>query len=159
MDTKERVKGLFKGHCEIKQNLGIRRFQISHFSGLGDDEVIAALTFSRPEGEYIQNSNITDKSGRIALMYKTIVDSEGMEILKEMVKTYQTLKRELDVFEHCITLLEPKLSEIITDMVIKKMAWNEIQTKYNISRTTLVRYRKKAVVDIAKMLEYGTVDL
>lgn len=157
MDTKEQVKRLFKGHREIKQNLGIRRFQISHFSGLGDDEVIAALTFSSPDGEYVQNSNISDKSGRIALMYKTIVDSEGMDLLRGMVKTYQAQKRELEVFEHCITLLEPKLSEIITDMVIEKMPWDGIQDKHNISRTTLVRYRKKAVEDIAKMLEYGMV--
>jgi len=159
MDTKERVKQLFKGHREIKQNLCVRQFQISNFSGLGDDEVIAALTFSSPDGEYVQNSNISDKSGRIALMYKNIADSEGMELLRSMVKTYQAQKRELDVFEHCITLLEPKLSEIITDMVIMKMPWNEIQAKHNISRTTLVRYRKKAVVDITKMLEYGMVNL
>ena len=77
----------------------------------------------------------------------------------EMIKVYQAQKRELDVFEHCVTLLEPKLSVIITDMVIKKMPWDEIQDKHNISRTTLVRYRKKAIADIAKMLEYGMADL
>ena len=73
METKERVKRLLKGHREIKQNLDILWFQIENFSGLGHDEVITALTFSSPEGEYVHNSNISDKSGRIALMYKLLL--------------------------------------------------------------------------------------
>ena len=74
-----------------------------------------------------------------------------------MLKRYQSEKRELDVFEYCITLLEPRLSEVMTDMVINGIAWDVIQDKYNISRTTLARYRKKAVEDITKMLEFGRV--
>lgn len=155
MDTKERVKRLLKSHREIKQNLDILRFQIEHFSGLGYDEVITSLTFTSPEGEYVHNNNISDKSGRIALMYQALAYSEGEELLMGMIKRYQSEKRELDVFEYCITLLEARLSEVITDMVINRMAWDEIQNKYNISQTTLARYRKKAVGDIAKMLEFG----
>jgi len=155
MDTKERVKRLLKGHREIKQNLDILWFQIENFSGLSDDEAITALTFSSPDGEYVQNSNISDKSGRIALMYQVLADSEGKELLMGMIKRYQSEKRELDVFEYCITLLEPRLSEVITDMIINKLAWDEIQNKYNLSQTTLARYRKKAAGDITKMLEFG----
>lgn len=154
METNERVKRLLKNHREVKQNLDILRFQIEHFSGLGFDEVITALTFSSPEGEYVQNSNISDKSGRIALMYQTLAESEGKELLMGMIKRYQSEKRELDVFEYCITLLEPKLTEVLTDMVINGMAWDDLKNKYNISQTTLARYRKKAVLEITKMLEF-----
>ena len=154
MDTKAKVTRLLKSHREIKQNLDILQFQIAHFSGLSYDEVIAALTFSSPEGEYVQNSNISDKSGRIALMYQALADSEGEELLKGMIRRYQSEKRELDVFEYCITLLEPKLAEVLTDMVINRMAWDELQNKYSISQTTLARYRKKAAGEITKMLEF-----
>jgi len=159
VDTREWLKRLFKSHREIKQDLGVRRFQISHFSGLGDNEVITALTFSSPDGEYVQNSNITDKSGRIAIMYKTFADSENMELLREMVRQYEKQKRELDAFERCIKLLEPRLSEVITDMVINRMPWDELQSKYQVSRATLKRYRKKAVDDICKMFEFEKVAL
>lgn len=154
MDMKTKVTRLLKSHREIKQNLDILQFQIAHFSGLNNDEVITALTFSSPEGEYVKNSNISDKSGRIALMYQALADSEGEELLKGMIRRYQSEKHELDVFEYCITLLEPKLAEVLTDMVINRMAWEELQTKYNISQTTLARYRKKAAGEITKMLEF-----
>jgi len=157
MDTKTKVTRLLKSHREIKKNLDILQFQIAHFSGLSYDEVIAALTFSSPEGEFVKNSNITDKSGKIALMYKALADSEGEELLKGMIRRYQTEKRELEVFEYCITLLEPKLAEVLTDMVINRMSWEDLKTKYNISQTTLARYRKKAVREITNMFEFGRV--
>ncbi|SPF56954.1 hypothetical protein SBF1_9540003 [Candidatus Desulfosporosinus infrequens] len=62
----------------------------------------------------------------------------------------------MDVLEYCITLLEPRLSEVITDMFINKMPWAELCDKYYVSQPMLCKYRRKAIEKLAKMLDGKT---
>ncbi|WP_053006389.1 hypothetical protein [Desulfosporosinus acididurans] len=153
METRKKVERLFKYYPEAKQNLEILKFQIGSYAGADEDEVIESLTYTVPEGERVSNSNISDKSSRIALIYKDIADHESQEQLQDMLKRYYLQKNELDVFEYSIKLLEPRLSRIITDIVINKMTWMEVSEKYYVSVNTVAEWRKKAIRQLTKMLE------
>ncbi len=151
MENKEQVERLFKYYREIKQNLNILGHQIANFYGVNDEEVIAGLNFSAPQGERVQTSNISDKPARIASIYRDVADRESEEILRGMIRQHYTQKLELDMFEYCITLLDPRLSSIITDMVINGMTWDEMGEKYFVSQSMLSKYRKKAIKEITRM--------
>lgn len=157
MEIKEQVERIFKYYHEIKQNLDILEHQIANFYGVNDEEVIAGLNFAAPQGERVQTSNISDKPARIASIYRDVADRESEEILRGMIRQHYTQKLELDMFEYCITLLDPKLSEVITDMVVNKMQWDVMSNKYHVSQATLGRYRKKAISDITRMFGFRQV--
>jgi hypothetical protein len=153
METKKKVEKLFKYYHEAKQNVEILRFQIANFAGIDDTQVIESLNYSIPEGERVTTSNIADKSSRIALIYKNVALDEGEELLKGMMRRYIKEKNELEVFEHCITLLEQPLSDIITDLVMNRMTWIAAAEKYHVHQNMVDNYRKKAIKEITRMIE------
>lgn len=153
MDTKTEVERLLKHYHEIKRDMEILKFEIERFCGLSYAEVITALTFTNPDGEYVQNSNVSDKTARIALAYRATTDNLNVDDVKALVLRYHAQKYEMDMLDYCITLLETRLSEVITDMVINRMSWDELCSKFCISQTMLGKYRKKGIREITKMFE------
>jgi uncharacterized protein with ParB-like and HNH nuclease domain len=153
METKEHVEYLLKNYHEMKRSLDRLNFEIERFTGLSYTEVITALTFTNPDGERVQNSGVSDKTSRIALAYRESTDKLNCDDALALVMRYDTQKREMDVLEYCITLLEPKLSEVITDMFINKMTWDGMCDKYYVSQPMLSKYRRKAIGELAKMLD------
>ena len=151
METKEHVEHLLKNYHEIKRDLDILNFEIERFTGLSYSEVITALTFTNPDGERVRNNNVSDKTARIALAYRESTDKINCDDVLALVLKYNTQKREMDMLDYCITLLEPRLSKVITDMVISRLTWKETSGKYNVSQVMLGKYRKKAIVEIVKM--------
>ena len=145
------VEHLLKTYHDIKRSLDRLNFEIDSFHGLGYTEAITALTFINPDGERVQSSGVSDKTSRIALAYRESTDKLNCDDVLALILKYDTQKREMDVLEYCITLLEPSLSEIITDMFINKMTWDEMCHKYHISQRTLGRYRKSGITQIAEL--------
>lgn len=153
MDTKEHIEHLLKDYHEIKRSLNRLNFEIDTFRGQGYAEVIMALTFTNPAGERVQSSGVSDKTSRIALAYRESTDKLNCDEVLALVLRYNTQKREMDVLEYCISLLEPRLSEVITDMFINKMPWDRMCDKYYVSQPMLSKYRKKAIGELTKMLD------
>ncbi len=149
MENIERVVWLLKNYHEIKRHLERMNFEIERFQGLSNEEVIETLNFAVPAGERVQTTNISDKPGRISLMYKDYADKLNSDVI-ELAWEYHTQKSEMDLLDYCITLLEPKLSEVITDMFINKRTWVAICVKHHISERTLGRYRKSGIAQIAQ---------
>ncbi|MDR3586291.1 MAG: hypothetical protein P4L59_13375 [Desulfosporosinus sp.] len=153
MDTKDRVEWLLKNYHEIKMTLEIMKLQIDNFSGLSYAGTIEGLTFAASTGEYVQNSNISDKSGKIALIYRDIVATQNEEVLRGMTEEYYVLNHRLDTLEYAISLLDERLSGVITDMFINKMTWDDMCDKYYVSRPMLSKYRKTGIEQITKIFE------
>lgn len=152
MDTKEHVEYLLKNYHEIKRNLDRLNFEIERFSGLSYDKVIESLNFTTPEGERVQSSSVSDKSSRIALSYREYADKLNGDVMT-LAWQYHIERSEMDVLEYCITLLEPRLSEVITDMFINRMTWTELCNKYYVSVAMIGKYRKKGISEICRMYD------
>jgi len=147
------VEALLTNYKELKCTLDLLAFRINYFSGLSWDHIIEELTFTSPQGERVTTSGVSDKTSRIALAYQNTSYDQNKEILQELVRRHRILKGELDLLEYCITLLEEELSDIATDMFINEMDWDGVCSKYNLSRTTLHRYRRRVLESIAEMFE------
>jgi len=150
VDTREHVEYLLKDYHKIIRGLDRLNFEIETFRGLGYAEVITALTFTNPEGELVKTSGVADKTSRIALAYRESTDKMNCDEVLALVLRYTTQKREMDVLEYCITLLDPRLSGVITDMFINRTTWEGICNKYHISQSTLARYRRNGIAQIAE---------
>lgn len=66
---------LFKEYSRWKKNRMMLAHELVRFEGISDDEVIESMCFSRPEGERIQKSGITDTTGKTAIYYRKVADT------------------------------------------------------------------------------------
>lgn len=153
METKERVEWLLKSYHEMKRNLENLKLEIEHFSGLSYDQVIESLTFSAPVGERVQTSNVSDKSSRIALIYRDVAEGQNDQILRGLLEQFYAQKTELDMLEYRIKLLEPRLSAVVWDMFISGLTWSELCCKYAVSHTMIGNYRKKGIKELSKFYD------
>lgn len=153
MDIREHVEYLLKNYHEIKRNVEILYFEIERFAGIDYDDVIESMNYSKPEGERVSTSNISDKTAKIALAFREITDNRNKDTLRDMVKRYYEVKDEIDLIEYCVANLEKRLSEIMRDMFFNRYSWTKLCNKYYVSVAMIGKYRKKAISEIIKMYE------
>lgn len=128
-------------------------FELSRFRGMPYDDVIESLCFSNPQEERVQNSNISDKTGKTALIYRQVKERMDDEWFEFLLERYQSLKEQADFFEYAVEQLSGRLPEVIRDMVMEKMTWRELAYKYDVSETMIAKYRKKAISELTAIYQ------
>ncbi len=125
--------------------------QIRNFQGITEEEMIDSLHFSQPDGERVQTSGVSDKTGRIAVSYKDRLDRINKEWQAHLEKKHAVLVEELIFFESAIFSLSGILPAFISDMVVKELSWDDLAAKYHISRTMVAKNRKKAIRELENL--------
>lgn len=148
-----RAERMIKEYPNLKRELSVLEFQLSRCEGIDYDTVISSLTFSKPEGERVQTSGVSDVTARAALAYRKVADRMSDEWLSYLAGQYGQIKEELDFFEHAVRGLSGKLPEIVWDMAVERFTWEELMMKYHISHTMVAKYRKKAIKELDALYE------
>ena len=112
------------------------------------------MTFSAPQGDRVQTSDITDKTAMIGISYRERADRINRDWIEHLVVTMAELEEELDFFKAAVDSLPGILAPFMHDMVMEHMTWDCLEAKYHISRYTVSKYRKQA---IAKLDEFYAV--
>ena len=142
------VEKMFKEYRNWKRDMGIMEFDLSRFEGMPYDDVIRGLCLSRPQGERVQESGTSDRTGKAAVIYRQVKEKMDDEWFEHLVKKYEATKEEKEFFEYAIRQLSGRLPEVIWDMVVNEMTWRELTEKYNVSETMIAKYRKKAIAEM-----------
>ena len=146
-----RAERMIKEYPNLKRELSVLEFQLSRCEGIDYDTVISSLTFSKPEGERVQTSGVSDVTARAALAYRKVADRMSDEWLSYLAGQYGQIKEELDFFEYAVGQLSGRLPEVVRDMVMEDMTWREMAEKYNVSETMIAKYRKKALAEMKEL--------
>lgn len=133
---------------ELKKEQTVLKFQLSRFKGISEDDIIESMTFSHADGERVQTSGVSDKTGKIAVNYKKIADRENEEWISYLISRLEYVEDEIEFFEYTLKGLSNGVGEIMWDMVIECMSWGEIEAKYHISHSALGKYRKNAIKEL-----------
>lgn len=152
MTNIERVVELLRDYLTNKRLLAIIQMEIEHFSGVTYDEAIEALALASAEGERVQSSSISDKTGRVALMFRDIADKDNQAALSEMVSELRAKQHEIEPLEYCVGLLASKQREVIRCIYFEGWTWVEACDHLGLNQTTLARTRRKAIKELALML-------
>ena len=115
--------------------------------------MIESLCFSNPQEERVQNSSISDKTGKTALIYRQVKERMDDEWFEFLLERYQSLKEQTDFFEYAVGQLSGRLSEVIRDMAMEKMTWKELAYKYDVSETMIAKYRRKAISELTAIYQ------
>lgn len=144
----KRVERMMKEYPQIIMEMRCLKNQIMKFKGISDVDLIESMQFSQPEGERVQTSNVSDKTAGIALSYEAKMDQINDDWLRHLIKKHASLQEEIDFFESALQSLSGRLPEMITDMIINGLTWEDTADKYHVSRTMVARHRKKAICEL-----------
>ena len=142
------VEKLFKDYDKWKRDMGILEFELSRFEGVPYDDVIESLCFSHPQGDKVQTSGISDKTGKTAIIYRQVKERLDDDWFDYLIEQYKSVKEEVEFFEYAINRLSGKQSQVLKDMVLGQMSWQELMSKYNVSHAMIGKYRKKAIKEL-----------
>lgn len=117
---------------------------------LSADELISAMSFSHPDGERVQSSDLSDKTARIALGYREKLERINEELIVSMQKRYAVLDNEISFLEDTICNLPEDLAYVMQELVLKGLTWEEVSQEMFISVTKLQKLRKAAIDNLIR---------
>lgn len=147
----ERIEKIMREYPQMQMQLKALSFDLNHFKGIGEDEMIGSMVCSHSKGERVQTSRVSDKTARVAVAFREEMERVNDEWYDYLFQSHMMLKEEIDYFEYAVSSLSGYLSGLIADMVMTEMTWDELAGKYNISRAMVGKCRKKAIKELEIM--------
>lgn len=145
---------MFKCYQQMKQECTILEFQMRDFMGVSPDDVIESMNYSKPPGDKVQTSNISDKTGNTAVLYRKVKERLDDGWYDSLYERYVYLYEEISFFEHAVTLLSGILPDLVHDLVMDNMKWDKLASKYYVSQTMIGKYRKKALKELNEIYTF-----
>ena len=150
---RERIEALIRDYQKNNMELKCLEHQIRNFRGISENEMIDTMYFTQPEGERVQTSGVSDKTAKIAMSYRERMDAMNEEWYQHLEKQYFALAEEISFFESAVKALPGKMGEIMQDMIFSQASWDELADKHFVGRTTIWRYRQKAIDELVVLYE------
>lgn len=155
----QRVVKMLKDYPDMVRERNCLVHQIANFRGVSAEEVIQSMYTPRADGERVQTSNISDKTSQIAFEYKDRQDTMNREWYQYLEDKMLAINSQICFLESALRSLSGILSGLMWDMVVQELKWDAIQQKYNISRTTVYRHRRRAIAELDKLYKKHDIDL
>ncbi len=148
-----RAEEMFRNYHTLLKEHSLLEYQLSRFQGLTETDVIESVTFSRPDGDKVMTSNKSDKTGKLAVGYRTIQERQNDEWYDSLLERYRYLCEEFEFFDYAVGQLSDYLPGLIRDLVVEKVSWDSLENKYNISHRMIGKAREKAIKEMNVLYE------
>lgn len=149
-----RAETMMKEYKTMKKELTILQFQLGQFKGVSEEDMILSMQLSHPDGdERVQTSTLSDKTAKVAMNYRQIMEKQNDEWFNFLWDRYQRISGEIAFFEHIVSELEGVLPGIIMDLLDDDITWDCMMSKYNVSHAMIGKYRKTALQELNKQYE------
>lgn len=142
---REYVEKLIREYPMMLQHRDFLKRQIENYQPITVEDVIDSMTFSRPDGERVQTGRTSDKTCSIAMYCRDKVNRMNEEVIRDWVKEYDQLDEEISFLENCIRKLPSYLAEVISELVLERVSWDEAEQNIGVSRNTIAKRRKEAI--------------
>lgn len=127
--------------------------QLADFKGVSADEVIESMYTPRMDGERVQSGNMSDKTAQIAMTYQEKMERINREWYEHLERKLRLLQDAIRFFENSLDILPEHLSRLMKDMVIGGQTWDTLEITQHVGRTTIHRYRRKAIAILDAIYE------
>lgn len=144
----ERTEKLMRDYPQLVMERTCLENQLVNFKGVTETELIDSMLYSRPQGDRVQKTGISDKTAYIAITYRDKMDRINSDWKNYLARKLAVISDEIEFFEAALKSLSGNLPEIMTDMIIARMTWDAMAEKYYVSRAMIGKYRKKAIVEL-----------
>lgn len=142
---REHVEKMISEYPRMLKKRALLKTQIESYQPVTVADVIDSMTFSQPEGERVQTSNITDKTCTIALFFRDKVNQLNEEVIGEWMKEYDHLDTEIRFLEDSIRSLPGDLYDVMSILVLDGASWDEAEYWLRMSRNSIATRRREAI--------------
>lgn len=138
----------------MKRELQITSFQLRRFEGVSEKDIILSMQLGRHDDcERVQTGTLSDKTAKVAMNYKNIMERENDEWFYYLFHRYEYLKEEIDFLEESISALPGVLPDVIMDLLDGELTWENIAGKYHVTTAMIAKYKKKALKELDTVFE------
>ncbi|MDD4432106.1 MAG: hypothetical protein PHN48_00230 [Parabacteroides sp.] len=129
-----------------------RQILLSQMNSIGftEEDVIASMCFSHPDGERVQSSELSDKTAKVAISFRERQRKMNEDFFSYLLKQYEHLDEEIIFLEEAIRRLPGKEGEIMQALVLEGMTWDELEVSKYLNRRTISDYRRKAIDSLVR---------
>lgn len=152
--TKDYVVNMLESCQDRAKKIALLRYELEHPARVSPEEVIDAMSFGHGDGIGGGKGHISNKTLYIALNYLDRMDSANKSAVEDIVLRLRELEQEQDKLLYYISLLEPKLKEVIDLLYLKGEPFEKAEKDLEISSKTLRKLRNSAVDALAAMYEF-----
>lgn len=149
MDSNSYVEYLLKNRQALNQQLKALKAMVESQSALTEEDIIEELTFKKSQEEKVRRDHISDKVPSIALVYKEVLDKRSRNNLKTMNRVIEATEGELIRLDRAITSLSEENKRILDQLYVKGRSYKAVAETLAVSESTLHRYRKRTIEQIA----------
>ena len=148
-----RAEDMFKHYKDLRQELAMITFEISHFTGISQEDVIEVMTFQHDDEVKVQNSDISKRTEDIALILNELYQNKNNEWYKYLADRWNYLDDEISFFEFCIEQLGGRKADIVFELIDGDLTWDNIADQYHVSRSMIAVYRNQAIKEINRLYD------
>lgn len=153
--TNDYIISLLTNYRSNKRRAIQLTYELEHLQAITPNEMLEALSLSRPEGEVSHTSHISDKTSRVALSYQDETDKANSQAQKALLATLLPLSQELDRLEHYICALNPKQYLVITRLYFDECSQAEVAEELSCSVRTVRSLKQAAIETLVEMYQFA----
>ncbi|MGI6168259.1 MAG: hypothetical protein ACOYI4_00895 [Christensenellales bacterium] len=146
MQSREYAEYLLKNYHGIKRDIEQIRLELEYFT--------AERQRTLPQGGAMEEmQEVAEQMPRVVFLCRAVnnrLNKVSREQLEMMLRTAEVEMKKLEI---ALAALDERVGRIVRDVYIMRLSWNQVCMKYYISPSTLNRYRKWAIGEIAR--SYG----
>ncbi|MGT2867076.1 helix-turn-helix domain-containing protein [Streptococcus fryi] len=140
---------LFMNYEMMQKEVKLLRHQLENFVGITEDEMIDTMVFGGQSDEpRVTMTKRHDRTETIALSFREKTVAANRELYQFLSDRYLKLTQDLAFFETAIKQLPEDLSTFVVDLVVKGESWDNLMVKYHISRSSITRWKKRAIKEL-----------
>jgi len=153
MTSKEYIRNAVAEYPRIKKELELLRKQIDDYVGITENEAISALVFRKSDQPMVDNSNISDKTANVALMFREFIKRMNEQGVAEITMEYYERKHFIDWFDCQVGMIKEELKRSVFQEILTGLTHSKIAKKYYICEKEVYRYKKEVKERMEKALE------
>ncbi len=127
--------------------------QIASIQFLSAEDLISSMSFSHPDGERVQSSDLSDKTARIAMCYEERLDRINEELVAPKMKQLAALEEEIAFFEDAVKHLPREIREVAIALFLDGYSWDDLERSFCLHRCTIAKYREQAIISMTRQYQ------
>lgn len=151
----DKVDYYFQHYQDAKRDLTIAKNLIENYKPISEDAFLYSLATRQTNEERVKTSKTNVRTENMALSFHDKFLAEEREYQESLFEKYCHLKTDLDFFELAVSSVDEIMRDVVVDLVLVGLTWDELLPKYNVSRMTVSRYRQKALKQVKEYYRFA----
>ncbi|MFH6737117.1 hypothetical protein QE611_04105 [Streptococcus suis] len=151
----DKVDYYFQHFQKAQRDLAAVKHLLENYKPLSEDAFLYSLATKSSTEERVKMSKTNSRYENMALTYREKYLDEDQEYQHWLLEKYCYLKTDLDFFTLAIQSVDEVIKDVVVDLILLGLTWDELLPKHNVSRMTVSRYRKKALKQVKEYYHFA----